>query len=101
MRPDRRSELPAARSIVVPPQLDDPSLSAVDAVVSAFNANLSTGLTQSEALHRLTRDGPNALDAKPGTALWRRVLGHFRDPLVYLLPAYRPLGSWRRSRPIR
>ena len=45
----------------------------------------AVGLTAAEADLRLQRDGPNELRARPPVPLWRKILAHFRDPLVYLL----------------
>ncbi len=63
----------------------DPSLRDADEVASALDADLKHGLTSREAARRLARDGPNELRAAAVRPLWRRLLGQFQDPLVYLL----------------
>jgi Ca2+-transporting ATPase len=44
-----------------------------------------SGLSTSEALARLARDGPNALPAPPAVPWWRRFGEQFASPLVVLL----------------
>ncbi|MGW5156319.1 cation-translocating P-type ATPase [Nonomuraea wenchangensis] len=44
-----------------------------------------SGLSSREADARLRRDGPNLLPSRPPTALWRRVAGQLRDPLIIVL----------------
>ena len=53
----------------------------------ALGTDLDKGLTSQEASRRLAQDGPNELRAAAPRAVWRRVLSHFQDPLVYLLLA--------------
>ena len=53
----------------------------------ALDTDLDKGLTSQEAARRLAHDGPNELRAAPPRAVWRGVLSHFQDPLVYLLLA--------------
>lgn len=43
------------------------------------------GLTEAEALRRLTDDGPNAVPAPPPTTLVARVIAQLRDPMIVLL----------------
>lgn len=43
------------------------------------------GITQVEAVRRLTQYGPNRLPEKPPEALWRKVLRQFQSPLIYIL----------------
>lgn len=54
-------------------------------VTADLDTNTVAGLTSIEAAERLKRYGPNSLDAPPPTPGWRKLLGQFRDPLVYLL----------------
>ncbi len=61
----------------------DPSL--VDP--QALGTDLERGLTSAEAARRLARDGPNELRQAPPIPAWRRLVGQFRDPLIYLLLA--------------
>jgi Ca2+-transporting ATPase len=63
----------------------DPSLQDPDALCKALGADLQRGLTAQEAAKRLAQDGPNALLAAPLVPVWRRILSHFQDPLIYLL----------------
>ena len=67
--------------------MKNPSTQGADELAKALLANLVNGLTASEALRRLARDGPNELRATPKPAAWRRFLKHFQDPLIYLLLA--------------
>jgi len=67
--------------------LDDPSVKNADQVASDLGADVSNGLTSSEASHRLAEGGPNELRSAPRRPAWRRFLSHFHDPLVYLLLA--------------
>jgi potassium/sodium efflux P-type ATPase len=66
---------------------DDPSVQSAIAVASDFGTNLDSGLSAREAAHRLAVYGPNKLRAAPRLEVWRRVLAHFQEPLVYLLLA--------------
>jgi magnesium-transporting ATPase (P-type) len=65
----------------------DPSLRDAEDIARGLETDLERGLTAQHAAQRLARDGPNALRAAPAVALWRRILGHFQDPLIYLLLA--------------
>ena len=75
----------------VPPtataQGHDPSQQELDALCKALGADLQRGLTSQEAGKRLSQDGPNELLAVTQVPVWRRVLSHFQDPLIYLLLA--------------
>ena len=68
-------------------EIDHPSVSNVDDVLTVVAADLSNGLTAQEAARRLAANGANKLRAAAVVAGWRRVLAHFQDPLVYLLLA--------------
>jgi Ca2+-transporting ATPase len=43
------------------------------------------GLSTAEAQARLKQHGPNVLPMKPPESLWRRFVGQFRSPLIYIL----------------
>jgi Ca2+-transporting ATPase len=43
------------------------------------------GLSSAEAAERLARVGPNALPERPPVPWWRRLLGQFASPLIYIL----------------
>ncbi|MCQ4209674.1 cation-translocating P-type ATPase [Streptomyces longispororuber] len=43
------------------------------------------GLTGTEAARRLAETGPNRLAPPAPTPLWRRILSHFQDVLIYIL----------------
>ncbi len=64
---------------------EDPSVIDVEDVCKALGVDLKSGLTSHEAGRRLSQNGPNALLAVPQLPVWRRVLSHFQDPLIYLL----------------
>src|SRR2546426_8001711 len=56
-----------------------------DAVIIALGSNADRGLSRTEALARLARYGPNALESEPPIPAWRRFLAQFQDTLVILL----------------
>ena len=58
-----------------------------DAVAADLGTDTSRGLSPQTAADRLAADGPNELPSKPPVPAWRRFLGQFNDPLVYLLLA--------------
>ena len=66
---------------------DDPSLRDAAEVARALGTDPKRGLSADEAARRLAKSGPNALRAAPKVPRWRKLLGHFRDPLIYLLLA--------------
>ncbi|HUO39975.1 MAG TPA: cation-translocating P-type ATPase [Mycobacterium sp.] len=72
--------------------VDPPVVATLDAwlrevvdVAADLGVDPAVGLTAAEADRRLQRDGPNELRARPPVPLWRKILAHFQDPLVYLL----------------
>ncbi len=58
------------------------------------------GLTTEEAARLLAEHGPNALPEPATVALWRRFLGQFRSPLIYILlfAVVFDLGFWAYGR---
>ena len=56
-------------------------------VAAALGASVSKGLTAAEAAARQARFGPNRLEAVQRVPGWRKFLGQFADPLIYLLLA--------------
>jgi magnesium-transporting ATPase (P-type) len=66
---------------------EDPSCQSVDAIAAACQTDLTRGLSTAEAARRLATDGPNELRSAPPRAAWRRIVGQFNDPLIYLLLA--------------
>ncbi len=58
-----------------------------DEVTAALGADARRGLSAAEAVERLTRFGPNRLEAARRVPAWRKLLGQFADPLIYLLLA--------------
>jgi Ca2+-transporting ATPase len=65
----------------------DPELSNSAGTDGDLAVDIDLGLTSSEAALRLSRDGPNELTAAVVVPVWRRLLAHFQDPLIYLLCA--------------
>jgi P-type Ca2+ transporter type 2C len=65
----------------------DPSLTDADSVAKEFGSDLEGGLSTRQAAQRLRDNGPNELRSAPRTPAWRRFLGQFQDPLIYLLLA--------------
>jgi Ca2+-transporting ATPase len=57
------------------------------ALVEELGTDASRGLTEAEAGTRLARFGPNELEAAKRVPEWRKFLGQFADPLIYLLLA--------------
>jgi potassium/sodium efflux P-type ATPase len=57
----------------------------VSDVATELDTDLQQGLSSTEAASRRERFGPNLLDATPPVPQWRRFLGQFANPLVYLL----------------
>ena len=58
---------------------------SVDQVVTSLASDPERGLSAAEASARLQRYGPNQLDEEKQIPAWRKFLGQFADPLVYLL----------------
>jgi P-type Ca2+ transporter type 2C len=65
----------------------EPSVSEAAEVARAVGTDLDHGLTAAEAGQRLAQHGRNELRGAPPVPIWRRVLAHFQDPLIYLLLA--------------
>jgi magnesium-transporting ATPase (P-type) len=63
----------------------DPWLHPASDVVGELGADVEHGLTSEEAAARLERYGPNQLDSATPVPRWRKLLGQFNDPLIYLL----------------
>ncbi|SFN10820.1 Ca2+-transporting ATPase [Formivibrio citricus] len=57
----------------------------VDAIQESAQSNLASGLSTTEANHRLQIDGPNELPAAPPVPGWIKFLRQFTDPLTVLL----------------
>jgi magnesium-transporting ATPase (P-type) len=76
--------------------LVDPWLRPASDVAADLNTDVANGLTAGEVAARLQRYGPNQLDATPPVPRWRKLLGQFADPLIYLLLAAVAvsLGAW-------
>jgi len=68
-------------------EVGDASVMEADAVATALDVDVETGLSAQEAASRLAQHGPNELRAAPPVPAWRRVLAQFQDPLIYLLLA--------------
>ena len=56
-----------------------------EAVATELAVVVDAGLSTDEASRRLARDGSNELVSAPVISWWRKMLGQFQDPLVYLL----------------
>lgn len=66
---------------------DDPSLRDGMQVARELGTDPERGLSPEEAARRLAESGPNELRSAPKDPVWRKILSHFRDPLIYLLLA--------------
>ena len=78
---------PTGEMPVAPLGTDDASGDDPRGVAAALGTDLDRGLSEEEAAARLRQSGPNRLDAADSIPAWRKFLGHFADPLVYLLLA--------------
>jgi len=67
--------------------IEDPFRYDVADIAKALGTDLDLGLDAEEAARRLAEDGPNEVRAAQRPSTWRRLLSHFKDPLVYLLLA--------------
>ncbi|HET7856600.1 MAG TPA: cation-translocating P-type ATPase [Gaiellaceae bacterium] len=56
-------------------------------VAAELGTDVRRGLTAQEAARRLDRFGPNRLEEAERVPEWRKFLGQFADPLIYLLIA--------------
>ena len=65
----------------------DPWRLETDDVAAAVRTDVDRGLGSAEAAERLERLGPNRLEQDEDVAAWRRFLGQFANPLIYLLLA--------------
>ena len=68
-------------------EVREPWLRQADDVAAMLTTDIRTGLSSAEARGRLARHGPNVLEAAARVSGWRRFLGQFADPLIYLLLA--------------
>ncbi|QEO15937.1 HAD-IC family P-type ATPase [Agromyces intestinalis] len=77
--------------------LEAPWAAEVDDVFAALGTTRG-GLDDDDATAALARVGPNRLPTPPRAPLWRRVLSHFQDVLIYILLASAGLkailGDW-------
>ncbi|HET7554368.1 MAG TPA: cation-translocating P-type ATPase [Gaiellaceae bacterium] len=69
------------------PRPHEPWRQPADDVATALGTDVHDGLTAGEAAARLARAGPNRLDEEAPLPAWRKLLGQFADPLIYLLLA--------------
>ncbi|HEX6968476.1 MAG TPA: cation-translocating P-type ATPase [Micromonosporaceae bacterium] len=65
----------------------DPPLMDAPEVARRLGTDPERGLDPAEAARRLAASGPNEIPAAPPVPAWRKLLAHFRDPLIYLLLA--------------
>jgi magnesium-transporting ATPase (P-type) len=65
-------------------------------VVADLGVDLARGLDSDEVEARLARHGPNRIEEAAPVPGWRKFLGHFADPLIYLLlgAVVVSLGAW-------
>ncbi|MFM8986807.1 MAG: cation-transporting P-type ATPase, partial [Planctomycetia bacterium] len=54
-------------------------------VARRLGSDPDRGLTAAEAGRRLAAHGPNALDEPPPDPLWRKVIGQFRELVIWIL----------------
>ncbi len=70
---------------MVTPSVTAPWLEPASDVVAAMGSAPDRGLGADEAGERLTRYGPNQLDATAPVPMWRKLLAQLASPLIYLL----------------
>jgi potassium/sodium efflux P-type ATPase len=68
-------------------EVGDPSLREAAEVAESLGTNPRLGLSSAEAAARLHREGANQLESAKPVPGWRKFLGQFADPLIYLLLA--------------
>jgi magnesium-transporting ATPase (P-type) len=64
---------------------DDASRREAGDVAGALGTDLDRGLSGAEAVARLRQFGGNRLDSAESVPAWRKFVGHFADPLIYVL----------------
>ena len=81
---------------MVAPALTEPWRWEAADVVAELGTDIGNGLTSREAASRLRSYGPNELEAADAVPAWRKLLGQFANPLIYLLLAavVVSLGAW-------
>ena len=67
------------------PLLQEPWRRDATEVATELGTDVGRGLSSEEAAERLARFGSNELAAAKVVPAWRKLLGHFADPLIYLL----------------
>jgi Ca2+-transporting ATPase len=70
-----------------PADVGDPSIVEGEEIVRVLDSDSDRGLSSREAAARLERVGRNVLVAEAATPAWRKFVGQFADPLIYLLLA--------------
>ncbi|BBY22433.1 cation-translocating P-type ATPase [Mycobacterium stomatepiae] len=63
----------------------DPALLDTSVVVENLRTDAETGLNAHEAARRLVVAGPNDIELAASVPGWKKILGQFRSPLIYLL----------------
>ncbi len=66
-------------------EIADPWLRDATDVAQSLRTDAAAGLTEVEVAKRRASFGANQLDAQAPVASWRKLLGQFNDPLIYLL----------------
>ena len=79
-------DIESGRSVAVPGSQDPWHCDAVE-LAGALGTDVQRGLSGAEAAERLARFGPNRLEEARRVPGWRKFLGQFADPLIYLLLA--------------
>jgi potassium/sodium efflux P-type ATPase len=72
---------------VTAPAANEPWCREAADLVVELGTDIGKGLSSAEAASRLTRYGPNELEATTAVSSWRKLLRQFADPLIYLLLA--------------
>lgn len=57
----------------------------LEKIVEFWATDAEKGLTTAEVAHRLVQYGYNELVEPPASPLWRKFLGQFREPVVWVL----------------
>ena len=83
------SVTPDAEAGIKMPALGSPDgwRGEAEEVAATLGTDVRRGLSAAEAATRLAQFGPNELEAAQRVPAWRKFLGQFADPLIYLLLA--------------
>lgn len=68
-----------------PAELSPPFLESVDCALRSLVANADSGLNDAQVTERRRKHGRNQLAEAPATPLWQKLLGQFKDLVIWIL----------------